>query len=185
MRVAAVGFIPPSPPLKTAEVHDLYCHQRLRMTSWLPLFVVLTIPLAAGCASSVSTESRAAPLKGERASKLAPELIALHEEYSLHVASKSETPFRSANTLLQIVEGRVVIDAVAAGEASALQADLVALGVQNSATFGRMVSGQLPISSIPKLARLSSLNFARPAVGLTQKSRSRTVLPTRPGSWSF
>jgi hypothetical protein len=158
---------------------------RVPMTTWLPLFVALTIPWAGGCASTASTESRAAQPKGERASKIVPELIALHEEYSLHAASKSQKPFRSANTLLQIVDDRVVIDAVAAGEVKALQADLVAFGMQNPITFGRMVSGQLPISSIPKLTSLSSLNFARPAVGLTQKSRPRTILPRGPGSWGF
>ena len=155
------------------------------MTLWLPLFVALVIPWAGGCASTASTESRSAQAKGDRASKIAPELIALHDEYSAHLASKGKNAFRSSNTLLQIVDGRVVIDAVAAGEASALQADLVAFGMQNSVTFGRMVSGQLPISSIPKLTSLSSLNFARPAVGLTQKSRPRTILPRGPGSWNF
>jgi hypothetical protein len=155
------------------------------VTSWLPLFVALAIPWAGGCASTASTESRAAQPKDERASKIAPELIVLHDEYSAHLASKSKNAFRPSNTLLQIVDDRVIIDAVAADETSVLQADLVALGMQNSVTFGRMVSGQLPISSIPKLTSLSSLNFARPAVGLTQKSRPRTVLPRGPGSWSF
>lgn len=155
------------------------------MTSWLPLFVALAIPWAGGCASTASTESRAAQPKGERASKIAPELNALHDEYSAYLASKSKNAFRPTNTLLQIVDDRVVIDAVAAGEASALQADLVASGMQNSVTFGRMVSGQLPISSIPKLTSLSSLNFARPAVGLTQKSRPRTILPRDSGRGVF
>jgi hypothetical protein len=155
------------------------------MTSWLPLFVALAISWAGGCASIASTESGAAQPKDERASKIAPELIVLHDKYSAHAASKNQKPFRSANRLLQMVDDRVIIEAVAAGETSALQADLVALGMQNSVTFGRMVSGQLPISSIPNLASLSSLNFARPAVGLTQKSRPRAILPRRPGSWSF
>jgi hypothetical protein len=170
---------------KTVEPDGFYGHQRLLMTRWLPLFVALMIPLAGGCAATAPTESPATQLKSERASKMAPELINLHDEYSAHLASKSKNAFRPSNTLLQIVDERVVIDAVAAGETSTLQADLVALGMQNSVTFGRMVSGQLPISSLPKLASLSSLNFARPAVGLTQKNRPRTILPGDPESWSF
>jgi hypothetical protein len=117
--------------------------------------------------------------KGQRTSKIAPELIALHDEYSSHLASGSQEAFRSANRLAQIVDGRVVVDAVASGEASVLQADLTALGMRDSVSFGRIVSGQLPISSIPALATLSSLNFARAASAITQKIQP-PVVPQRP-----
>lgn len=126
--------------------------------------VAITLQTLSACNSS---EMRAA--QAQRTSKIAPELVALHEEYASHAASGSRQTFRSNNPLLQIVDGRVAIDAVAAEDSSALQADLIKLGLRNPAAFGRIVSGQLPISSIPALATLPSLNFARAAAGITHK----------------
>jgi hypothetical protein len=131
------------------------------------LLLIIALIWAGGCMS----ENTPATAKAERTSKIAPELIALHDEYSSHLNSGSREPFRSTNPLAQIVDGRVVIDAVASGEATVLQADLKALGMRDSVSFGRIVSGQLPISSIPDLAKLPSLNFARAASAMTQKNR--------------
>jgi hypothetical protein len=127
----------------------------------------------------MSSGNQAAAVEGERTAKIAPELIALHEEYSSHLTSRRQEPFRSTNRLLQIVDNHVVVDAVASGEATVLQADLMALGMRDAVAFGRIVSGQLPISSIPALATLSSLSFARAAAAITQKDQPR-VLPQRP-----
>jgi hypothetical protein len=124
--------------------------------------------LAVGCMTATTQSDAVQP---ERTSKIAPELIALHDEYSSYLNSESREPFRSVNPLAQIVDGRVVIDAVASGEAAVLQADLVALGIRDSVSFGRIVSGQLPISSIPDLATVPSLNFARAASAMTQKNQ--------------
>jgi len=141
------------------------------MTSWLCLLLVVTVQASLAC-SSAGTPAAA---QAQRTSKIAPELIGLHEEYSSHLASGSREAFRSSNPLLQVVDSRVVVDAVASGDASVLQADLAKLGMREPASFGRMVSGQLPISSIPALATLSSLNFARAASGITQKVEPPTV----------
>ena len=59
--------------------------------------------------------------------------------------------------------GRVVIDAVASGDTDTLRQDLEALGMKKAASFGRMVSGQLPIGAIREANTLESLQFARPA----------------------
>jgi len=147
----------------------------LPMTQWL--FVLLTLAFLSGGCTSGGTQAEAA--KGQRTSKIAEQLIALHDEYSSHLALRSQEPFRSANRLVQIIDGRVVVDAVASGEASVLQADLMALGMRDSVTFGRIVSGQLPISSIPALATLPSLIFARAASAITQKNQP-PVVPQRP-----
>jgi subtilisin family serine protease len=63
-----------------------------------------------------------------------------------------------------VVNERVVIDAVADADVLALKAALSALGMQNVAVFGRVISGQLPISAIPALDAIASLRFAQPAV---------------------
>jgi hypothetical protein len=139
------------------------------------LLLIIALIWAGGC---MSENTPAATAKAERTSKIAPELIALHDEYSSHLNSGSREPFRSTNPLAQIVDGRVVIDAVASGDAAVLQADLVAIGMQDSVSFGRIVSGQLPIASISALATLSSLTFARAASAMQQKERS-PIAPQR------
>jgi hypothetical protein len=103
--------------------------------------------------------------------KIGPELSSLYKQYSATLASDPGAPFRSTNPLVHIIEDRVVIDAVASGDVDTLKADLVSLGMEQAATFGRIVSGQLPIAAIPALARLASLNFARPASAITQQVR--------------
>jgi hypothetical protein len=122
----------------------------------------------AGCATA-ATETRAGA--GQRAAKIAPELIALHDEYASYLASGRNQPFRSANPLLQIVGRYVVVDAVASGDGSVLQGDLLALGMLDSVRVGRIVSGQLPITSLPALAELTSLNFMRAASAVMHKGR--------------
>jgi hypothetical protein len=57
----------------------------------------------------------------------------------------------------------VTIDAVAVGDPSALEAELIALGARDTAIAGRLVSARLPIAAIPSLEGVTSLQFARPA----------------------
>lgn len=61
---------------------------------------------------------------------------------------------------LSIEEGRVSIDAVAAGEMADLRADLAAIGVEGLSSFGRVAGGSLPIDALDDLAQLDSLLFA-------------------------
>ena len=65
--------------------------------------------------------------------------------------------------LVQIYENNVVIDAVAAADTSTLWNDLVELGLTHGSSFGRVVSGWLPIHAISDMAALASLRFAMPA----------------------
>ncbi|NOT13417.1 MAG: S8 family serine peptidase [Methylococcaceae bacterium] len=71
--------------------------------------------------------------------------------------------FASTDPIVKLVDSSVVIDAVATDDAADLLADLKALGLTNGVSFGRMVSGRLPIAKIEVMAALSSLHFARPA----------------------
>ena len=62
--------------------------------------------------------------------------------------------------------GSVVISAIADTDPNALAAELVALGLTDAAVAGRVVSGRIPVSSIPSLANVSSLRFARPSLAV-------------------
>lgn len=97
------------------------------------------------------------------ASKVGTALSALHDEYRSHERLGDGTVFVSKNPTLILVEERVLIDAVASGDTEALRVDLEALGMQKAASFGRLVSGQLPIRAIADVNALESLRFARPA----------------------
>jgi hypothetical protein len=104
--------------------------------------------------------------------KVGQDLQALYAEYQAHLKETSRQgaaapAFKSSNAIALVAGGSVVIDATASGDPEALATDLRALGAENVTVFGRMVSGGLPITAIPALQDLSSLQFARPAYATT------------------
>jgi hypothetical protein len=101
----------------------------------------------------------------EALAKVGPELRALYEAY--RTAREQGRPLVVSNPLLQIVDDRVVVDAVASGDVGALKEKLVALGMRRVATAGRIVSGELPISQIAAMSALPELRFARAAMSMT------------------
>jgi len=134
---------------------------RLVLTIFSRFFLVLLT------ASFVASCARASPAqeKRDRTSKVSPELINLYEEYSSYLASSPRGVFKTQNALVRLIEDRVVVDAVASEDVTILTRDLKSLGMKNSVAFGRTVSGQLPISAIPAMETLPSLNFVRAASG--------------------
>lgn len=78
--------------------------------------------------------------------------------------------FPPQETHLPVTNDHVVMDAVAANDPNTLHADLDSLGLNHSATVGHIVSGHLPISQIPSMARLESLRQARPSQRSTHSS---------------
>ena len=99
--------------------------------------------------------------------KLTHNLVLLHTQHADRLAQRSAASFSSSDPLLTLVNDRVVIDAVASGDVNVLKSDLVSLGMQQPVSFGRIVSGQLPISAIPRAAGLASLRFAQSAAAMT------------------
>ncbi|HYN78150.1 MAG TPA: hypothetical protein VES73_10200 [Lamprocystis sp. (in: g-proteobacteria)] len=70
------------------------------------------------------------------------------------------------STLARVVDGQVVIDAVAVdADPQALKTALEALGATVTGVAGRMVSARIPLDRIPLLETLDTLKFARPALG--------------------
>ncbi|RDC64233.1 S8 family serine peptidase [Adhaeribacter pallidiroseus] len=97
--------------------------------------------------------------------KIGPELAILKKQ---QVARQSTATLpaitRHANTsLLQTRGNYVVIEALAENSPAQLLADLQALGMTRPASFGRLVSGLVPIAALDKVAALASLHSARPA----------------------
>src|SRR5262245_12656475 len=98
--------------------------------------------------------------------KVSPELRSLYEAY--RAALQTGAPLVSTHPLVPIVDGRVIIDAVASGDVEDLKQDLIALGLDHAASAGRIVSGRLPVAAIPAMAALPSLRFARAAMAMNQ-----------------
>jgi hypothetical protein len=83
-------------------------------------------------------------------------------------AQATGAPFVSPDPLVPVAEGLVTIDAVASGDVDRLKDDLVALGLQQAAVAGRIVSGRFPVAAIAAMAALPSLRFARAAMAMRQ-----------------
>jgi hypothetical protein len=112
--------------------------------------------------------------------KLGFDLIEVYFEHQDYLAGGGPrgrgTDFRPSNKLIRAQQDFVVIDAVAIGSAVELQDQLVALGMIESAVFGRYVSGLIPIAALVQVAALSTLRLARPAM-----ARARSGLVTSQG----
>ena len=88
---------------------------------------------------------------------------------------------------MQVRDGRVAVEAMAAGDPEVLVQDLEGLGATRVQRAGPLVSAQLPISRIPDLARLASLNQARQAQSTTGAVTGATtgeqpIAPSPPSS---
>jgi hypothetical protein len=115
----------------------------------------------------------AAPGNDGPLAKVGPELQALYEAY--RAARESGRPLVLSDPAIRVVEGRVTIDAVAADSVEDLKVHLLALGMRQVATAGRIVSGQLPIDEIPAMAALPSLRFVRAARSTTNDRAGQGV----------
>src|SRR5207248_842111 len=110
-----------------------------------------------------SSRAWAAPGKEGLWTKIDHSLAEVYKEREVYLAQGGGAAFTSSNPLLRVSAGRVIIDAVASDDVRALQAALKGLGMQGAVTFGRVVSGYLPLSAIESMAALVNLQFARPA----------------------
>jgi hypothetical protein len=137
------------------------------MIDWLYRFLVAALIGTASCAPGGVQE---AAVKREQMAKVSQDLTALYDEYSRYMAARQTVRFQSANSLVQVIEDRVLIDAVASGDPAVLKSDLAGLGMRQAVAFGRIVSGQWPISAIPSMAALTTLKSARAAAAALQDS---------------
>src|SRR5262245_12365115 len=132
------------------------------------VFLALVVGVGAGpllgCAGNVSA---AKPVAAKPVTKVSGDLLSLHESYE--EARRRGADFRSDSPAVRVVDDRVVIDATATGDVAVLEADLVRLGLRGATSFGRVVSGELPITAIPALETLPSLTFARPYVTIQRR----------------
>ena len=92
--------------------------------------------------------------------KLGFDLSLLYEEQLRPGVPAGGTAF-SSDGLLRMGSDQVVIEVVATGDAAALGAQLIGIGMDVRDTFGSLMEGVIPISALADLAALSSVGFAR------------------------
>ena len=127
----------------------------------LILALVLTLGSIAG-SSAYAQNGKVGPM-----AKLTPNLVNLHAQHTLHLTQGGAARFSSGDPLINSFSDRVLVDAVASGDVNVLKSDLVSLGMEKAVAFGRVVSGQLPITAVPAVAGLESLKFAQTAAATT------------------
>ena len=135
------------------------------------LIVALVACLSVGVPTSAQTGPQVTGAPPALAVKIGRQLAGLREEFLAHLESRgagSMATFRSSDRLLRVDNGFVLVDAVAAADAQALVDDVRALGGRHVARHARLVSAQVPIRALDRLAALQSLQFARPAMYLLQ-----------------
>lgn len=81
---------------------------------------------------------------------------------------------------LRVADGRVWIDATATQSSAQLKADLEALGLEEGAAAGPVVSGRLPVAALPAAARLMELRSMRPSRPATHPAPSSPEPPPGP-----
>lgn len=142
----------------------------MSLPQWVPagLVVLLATALGAGpgAAQPLPDSLRAEALQDfhgpDRTGKDGPlakaglDLLLLYHEYRAFRREGGDS-FTPSVPGARVTDGHVTIDAVATTSAQALRADLAALGLQDAAVAGRVVSGRLPIDQVPALARVESL----------------------------
>jgi hypothetical protein len=133
----------------------------------LGVFLLLAVTLPSAAAAQQPSDSlRAAAMtdyhgpdlsgKDGPFAKAGLDLLLLYHEYRAFRERGGDT-FSPSVGGVQVSDGYVTIEAIAATTARALRTDLKALGVTDAATAGRLVSGRLPIDQIPALAKLETL----------------------------
>ena len=128
---------------------------------WLLVFGIVVFQICFSGGSASGQIGKNGPM-----AKLTDSLVKLHEQYTTYLTQRSAVPFSSADPLVTVVDQRVVVDAVASGDPNVLKAELESLGMQHAVAFGRILSGELPVSALAAAASMASLQFAQPATAI-------------------
>lgn len=108
------------------------------------------------------------------------DLLVLYHEYQAFRRHGGDA-FRPGVSGVRVRNGRVSVDAIATSTAERLRAALEDIGLTDAATAGRVVSGQLPIDSIPALAEVDALRGVAPS-RMRTRSAPEAPSPTLPAS---
>ncbi|MCK4950706.1 MAG: S8 family serine peptidase [Gammaproteobacteria bacterium] len=150
--------------IKIISLALVFCTMDTMAAKHLP-FEYQNNPVGIRAIESFSGTDRAG--KDGAMAKIGFDLTLLYHEHRDYLARGGvkvlKRAFKSSLPLIRLKNEKVVIDTVASGDVNKLVKALSILGMENIATYGRMVSGYLPVSQLEKAAGLTPLKLARPA----------------------
>jgi subtilase family protein/type IX secretion system substrate protein len=99
-------------------------------------------------------------------SKLSPELNRLHEKYgpapqATQLVKGQIPPSDALENLMQIRGDKVLVDFTVKDDVNAAKAELQKAGVIVTASFGRVISGYVPINALPQIEATTTIRYAR------------------------
>lgn len=95
---------------------------------------------------------------------ISSDLATLHGQVLQHRRQANGKRFFTPNhSLLQIQRGQVLVEITTASRSQATHLQLERIGFAQTGTWGRVVSGFLPIRALPALAQIQGVKFARAA----------------------
>ena len=142
------------------------------------LSAALLLPLLIGgthLAAAQTTTPEAellATVKNSPLSKLQPVLANLADEYQ---KSANKSTFKSSNPVLRVSGNKVGLD-LYANDAVSLKQNLAKLGATHIKSRGPLISAQVPVASLAKVAALTSLKFASPVLAMTSVASQGSVV---------
>jgi subtilase family protein len=121
-------------------------------------------------------------LPGKSGSKLSAELNQLITlSRSGDVTTLGKTPPGSARNsldkIVQIFDGKVLIDATVAGDQAQAKSELQKAGARITGSYGRVISALIPLGSLSSLEKATQIKFVRPAYKPRHQSRLEAVAP--------
>ncbi|MBA4168589.1 MAG: S8 family serine peptidase, partial [Chitinophagaceae bacterium] len=108
----------------------------------------------------------AQPAASKSFSPLSKDLISLYQSRNPRTMARTAKPVfqnNGLNKFIRITGDRVLLDVTVRGDEQKAKSDLQKLGFITSAVYGKIISGSLPINTLPQLETSASLKFARPA----------------------
>ncbi len=100
------------------------------------------------------------------------------------LATGKPGPADVLNKDVQIAGNRVIINVTAKeSDISTTKIELAKLGFRETGTFGRMISGSIPINAIPNLASLKTVRYAAPAYRPHRQAAALTEAWMKQNNW--
>ena len=138
----------------------------------LVVLLLIGATCSAMAAASTPEEKLVDSVKNGPLQKIGPWLGNLYEEFQ---QSATKGVFTTTNPVLKVHAGKVGVDMYANDPAS-LRESLISFGAQNVSVKGPLVSAQVPVAALNKLAALPSLEFAEPVLAITRSASQGKVV---------
>ena len=138
----------------------------------LTVSLLVTATHFAVAAASSPEQKLVDAVKNGPLQKLGPWLANLSDEFQ---QSPNKQNFTTQNPVITLHDGKVAVD-MYASDPAALQSSLINLGADSIQATGALVSAQVPVSALSKLAVLSSLEFANAVLSMTRAASQGKVV---------